>query len=93
MTGLIGCLMWFNKVINSDVSSELYCGCSFNGFSNELKIGYWPVIFSIRSKLAFLSRGLTKASLRLSRKIPEINDLLIISVNIVITDGRIFLIV
>ena len=68
--------MWFNKVIISDTSSELYCGCSFNGISIELNIGYWPVIF--------ISRGLTKASLRLSRKIPEINNLLMISVNIVI---------
>ena len=52
-----------------------------------LDIGLY--FFPIRSKLAVLSRGLTKASLRLSGKIPEINNLLIISVNIVITDGSI----
>ena len=45
--------------------------------------------FSIRSRLAFLSRGLTKATLRLPGKIPDVSDLLIISVSIMITDGRI----
>ena len=39
--------------------------------------------------MAFLSRGSTKATLRLSGKIPDVSDLLIISVSIVITDGRI----
>ena len=43
----------------------------------------------MRSRLAFLSRGLTKATLRLSGKIPDISYLLIISVSIVITDERI----
>ena len=39
--------------------------------------------------MAFLSRGLTKATLRLSGKIPDVSNLLTISVSIVITDGRI----
>ena len=39
--------------------------------------------------MAFLSRGLTKATLRLSGKISDVSDLLIISVSIVINDGRI----
>ena len=37
--------MLFNKVVTSDVSDELFSSCSFNGFSNELNIGYQSVIF------------------------------------------------
>ena len=40
--------------------------------------------------MAFLSRGLTKVTLRLAGKIPDVSDLLIIAVSIVTTDGRIF---
>ena len=43
----------------------------------------------MRSRLAFLSSGLTKATLSLSGKIPDVSDLFIISVSIVITDGRV----
>ena len=43
----------------------------------------------MRLRLAFLSRGLTKATLSLSGKIPDVSDLFIILVSIVITDGRI----
>ena len=43
----------------------------------------------MRSRLAFLSSGLTKATLSLSGKIPDVSDLFMISVNIVITDGRV----
>ena len=43
----------------------------------------------MRSWLAFLSSGLTKATLSLSGKIPDVNDLFMISVSIVITDGRV----
>ena len=46
--------MWFNKVVTSDVSDELYSSYSFNGFSNELNIGYWSVIFFNKVKIGFL---------------------------------------
>ena len=76
--------------MTSDMSSDLCCYCSFNGFSNELNIRYWSIFFfSMRSRLAFSSRGLTKATLSLSGKIPDVSDLLIILVSIVITEGRI----
>ena len=43
----------------------------------------------MRSRLAFLSSALTKFTLSLSGKIPDVSDLFIISVSIVITDGRV----
>ena len=46
--------MWFNKIIISDVSGELYSSCSFNGFSNELNIGYRSVIFFYKVQIGFL---------------------------------------
>ena len=81
--------MWLNKVVTSDMSSDLCCYCSFNGFSNELIIRYQSIFFSMRLRLAFLRRGLTKATLSLSGKIPNVSDLLILLVSTVITDRRI----
>ena len=82
--------MWFNKVVTSDMSIDLCCYHYFNGFSNKLNIKYWSIVFhDMRSWLAFLSSGLTKATISLSGKIPDVNDLFMISVSIVITDGRI----
>ena len=59
-------------------------------FADIAKVGYWPIVPFQYSRPGFLRRGLTRALLKDSRKMPTLSELLMISAINGIIDGRIY---